>query len=91
MKLNDDNFNVFCLRKGTLYGPSERMRFDLVLNTMVGSAIQDKVITINGGNQWRPFLHVDYAAEAYIKLIDLKNSKINGKILNIGSNDQKLN
>ena len=90
MKLNDDNFNVFCLRKGTLYGPSERMRYDLVLNTMVGSAIQDKVITINGGNQWRPFLHVDDAAEAYIKLIDLKNSKINGKILNIGSNDQNF-
>ena len=88
LKAKSRNFIVNCLRKGTLYGPSPRMRFDLVLNTMVGSALQDKKIVINGGDQWRPFLHVEDAADAYIRLIENKNPRINGHIFNVGSNTE---
>ena len=90
LKEKNKSFIVNCLRKGTLYGPSPRMRFDLVLNTMVGSAIQAKEIIINGGDQWRPFLHVEDAADAYLKLLEFKNNKINGQVYNIGANSENF-
>ncbi len=90
IKEKSKNFLVNCLRMGTLYGPSQRMRFDLALNTMVGSAIQEKKIIIHGGNQWRPFLHVDDAADAFIKLLENKNKKLNGHVYNIGNNSENF-
>ena len=90
IKEKNKNFFVNCLRMGTLYGPSPRMRFDLALNTMVGSAIQEKKIIIHGGDQWRPFLHVDDAADAFIKLIKNENKKLNGQIYNVGANSENV-
>ena len=90
LKERNKDFIVNCLRMGTLYGPSPRMRFDLALNVMVGSAIQKNEIIINGGDQWRPFLHVDDAAEAFVRLLENKNKKLNGKIYNVGLNSENF-
>ena len=90
IKEKSKNFLVNCLRMGTLYGPSPRMRFDLALNVMVGSAIQAKEIIINGGDQWRPFLHIDDAADAFIKLLENKNKKLNGQVYNVGANSENF-
>ena len=54
------------LRMATLFGLSHRMRFDLAVNRFVAQAIQDKKVTVFGGQQYRPFLHVQDAASAYI-------------------------
>jgi len=90
IKEKSKNFLVNCLRMGTLYGPSPRMRFDLALNVMVGSAIQAKEIIINGGDQWRPFLHVEDAADAFIKMLENKNKKLNGQVYNVGTNSENF-
>jgi nucleoside-diphosphate-sugar epimerase len=52
-------------RLGTLYGLSPRMRFDLVMNKFVAQAIEDKKLTVLGGPQVRPFIHVRDVAEAF--------------------------
>ena len=54
------------LRFGTLFGLSSRMRFDLVINLFLIQALTKKKITVNGGEQFRPFLHVQDAAESLI-------------------------
>ena len=54
------------LRFGTLFGVSPRMRFDLVINLFIAQAIKEGKITVNGGNQIRPFLHVSDAADSLI-------------------------
>jgi nucleoside-diphosphate-sugar epimerase len=54
------------LRFGTLYGLSPRMRFDLVINLFIAQALQDGEITVHGGDQYRPFLHVQDAADSII-------------------------
>ncbi len=54
------------LRFGTLFGMSPRMRFDLVINLFIAQAIQKGEITVFGGDQYRPFLHVHDAADAII-------------------------
>jgi nucleoside-diphosphate-sugar epimerase len=50
------------LRLGTLHGVSERMRFDLVVNAMTKSAVMEGVVTVFGGEQYRPLLSVRDAA-----------------------------
>ena len=83
-----DDFIVACLRKATIYGPSHRMRFDLVINTMTGSAMTNNKILINGGKQWRPFLHVEDAADAYIFLLEAPAEKVQKQMFNVGSTEQ---
>ncbi len=53
------------LRLGTLFGASYRMRFDLAINLFIAQALNKEKITVFGGDQYRPFLHVDDAAEAF--------------------------
>ncbi len=54
------------LRFGTLFGYSPRMRFDLVINLFVAQALLENKITVFGGDQYRPFLHVSDAAESLV-------------------------
>lgn len=58
------------LRLGTLFGASYRMRFDLAINLFLAQALNKEEITVFGGNQWRPFLHVDDAAEAFSFVVE---------------------
>lgn len=90
LELKDENFSPTILRMATLYGLSPRMRFDLVVNTLTIKAMKDKEFTIFGGEQWRPNLHVDDAAEAYIKCLEAPIDKIKGEIFNVGSNQQNF-
>lgn len=54
------------LRFGTLFGLSPRMRFDLVINLFIAQAVMEGKITVFGGDQYRPFLHVSDAADSLI-------------------------
>jgi len=58
------------LRLGTLFGASYRMRFDLAINLFIAKAMNNEKITVFGGSQWRPFLHVADAAEAFCLVIE---------------------
>jgi dTDP-4-dehydrorhamnose reductase len=62
--LNDANFTVTCLRFATIYGISGRARFDLVVNLLCAKAVRDRLITVYGPDQWRPFVHVDDVASS---------------------------
>lgn len=90
LEIVDENFSPVILRMATLYGISPRMRFDLVVNTLTIKALKEKKITIFGGEQWRPFLHVIDAANAYIKCIESPISNIKGKIFNVTSENLKI-
>ena len=67
--LTDKNFSTICLRMGTVGGYSKRMRYDLVLNAMYKSAINNNKITINNPNINRPLLDIRDACQAYIKAV----------------------
>lgn len=69
LNMADDEFRPIILRMGTLFGYSPRMRLDLALNTLTARASKQGEFTIFGGTQWRPFLHVEDAARAYMKAI----------------------
>ena len=86
--LADPSFGPTSLRFGTIYGLSGRTRFDLVINLLTAKAIIDKTITIFGGDQWRPFVHVDDAAEAVLKTLEAPISLVGNQIFNVGSDEQ---
>ncbi len=90
LPLANNNFAVTVLRQGTLYGLSPRMRFDLVINTMVLSNFKNGTILVNGGEQWRPLLHVEDSARAFITVLKSDKRKINGQIFNICATNQSL-
>jgi nucleoside-diphosphate-sugar epimerase len=79
------DFHPVLLRLGTLFGMSRRMRFDLVVNLLVARAASAHRITIMNGDQWRPFLHVDDAARAFVVCLAAPSSAVSGEIFNVGS------
>src|SRR5690606_8696644 len=70
LAMNDAQFEVAVARNSSLYGYSPRMRFDLAVNLMAATALQQgRIVIKGGGRQWRPFLHVADAARAYADLL----------------------
>lgn len=88
IKLADDNFMPTILRLSTVYGLSPRMRFDLVVNDFVKKAFKEEEITIFGGNQWRPLLHIDDTAEAICLVLKSPFIKVANQIFNVGANSE---
>ena len=88
LDLEDENFSPVILRFGTLYGISPRPRFDLVVNMMSAKAVKDREITVRGGDQWRPFLHVEDAAEGILKVIQAPLHSVKGEIFNVGRDEE---
>ena len=82
-------FHPTILRFATVFGLAPRPRFDLVVNLLTAKAIQEGVITIFNGDQWRPFIHVDDIAEAILLTLFAHVEAVSGEILNIG--DDRLN
>ncbi|MBW8041252.1 MAG: SDR family oxidoreductase [Planctomycetes bacterium] len=83
INLQDDNFSVISLRKGTVCGFSRRMRMDLIVNTMFKCAMTKKEVIVNNPSIWRPILDIRDAATAYLRAIQADYS-ISG-VYNIAS------
>lgn len=88
-ELSDGRFGVTILRNATVYGLSNRMRFDLVVNLMTLQAWRERRIFVHGcGKQWRPLVHVRDLVRAFELAIDAPRDKVAGHTFNVGSNDQ---
>jgi nucleoside-diphosphate-sugar epimerase len=84
LKMADDDFCPVILRKGTIYGFSPRMRYDLVVNTFVKDALTKGVLTLNyGGEMWRPLVDIRDVARAYITCLEADEKKVHGEIFNV--------
>ena len=87
-QLANDSFTPVFMRFGTIYGLSGRTRFDLVINLLTAKALIEREITIFGGDQWRPFVHVDDAAQAVLLALEAPTSVVHNQVFNVGSNEQ---
>jgi nucleoside-diphosphate-sugar epimerase len=84
LSMKDKNFSPVILRKGTIYGFSYRMRYDLVVNTFVKDALTKGYITpFYGGEMWRPLVDIRDVAKAYIACIEAEDEKVSGEIFNL--------
>jgi len=91
LAMASDSFCPVVLRKGTVYGFSPRMRYDLVVNTFVKSALMmGKMILHYGGEMWRPLVDVRDAARAYIACIEAPEEKVRGEIFNVSFHNVRI-
>ena len=90
-----DKLNIIILRFCTVFGLSRRMRFDLAVNVMTASALNNGVINVYGGQQERPFIHCGDVARAINLLFEerCKNKYTdNGiEVFNVGNNSENYN
>jgi nucleoside-diphosphate-sugar epimerase len=71
------------VRPSTICGYSRRQRFDLVVNVLTLSALKNSVIKVDGGDQFRPNLHMRDMIDSYKLLLESNRNIINRKIYNI--------
>ena len=89
--LRAENFCPVALRKATLFGLSPRMRFDLAINIMTLHAVtKNRIYVTGGGEQHRPFLHVEDAARAYIVCMTAPAERITGRAFNVLARNFKI-
>ncbi|MFW2381050.1 MAG: NAD-dependent epimerase/dehydratase family protein, partial [Acidimicrobiales bacterium] len=82
----DDNFSPTYLRASTAYGCSPRLRFDLVVNNLAAWAYTTgKVLIKSDGTPWRPLVHVEDIARAYIAAVEADRELVHDRAFNVGS------
>jgi nucleoside-diphosphate-sugar epimerase len=91
LAMADDEFTPVVIRKGSIYGYSPRMRFDLVVNAFVLNALQvGRLVLHNGGEMWRPLLSLQDAAAAYKLMLEAPVDKIKGEIFNVTNGNYRI-
>ncbi len=84
--LADDHFSPTFLRNGTIYGLSPRMRFDTVLNDLVATAVTTgKVVIHSDGKPWRPVVHIQDVARAFMTVLQAPIAKVHNQAFNTGA------
>lgn len=84
--LADDAFSPTFLRNATAYGPSPRMRFDIVLNNLAGLACTTREIRMTSdGTPWRPLVHVLDICEAVACALEAPRPVVHNQIYNVGN------
>ncbi len=91
LKMVDEDFCPVILRKGTIFGFSYRMRYDLVVNTFVKDALTKGKITIfRGGEMWRPLVDISDVVRAYLSCLEAPEDKVRGQIFNVSHNNYRI-
>ena len=85
LSLASQDFSPVLLRFATVCGLSYRPRFDLVVNLLAAQAARENKITIYGGQQWRPFIHVEDVSLALIRYLEAPLDVVGGEVFNVGS------
>jgi nucleoside-diphosphate-sugar epimerase len=87
--LNSD-FHGVIIRPATVCGYSPRTRLDLSVNILTNHAVNKGAITVFGGSQMRPNLHIEDMVDAYELMLTAPTEKIDGEIFNIGFENHSI-
>ena len=83
--LADDMFSPTYLRNATAYGSSPRLRADIVVNNLTGTAFTRGVVRLQSdGSPWRPLVHAEDIARAFLAALEAPREVIHNKAFNVG-------
>jgi nucleoside-diphosphate-sugar epimerase len=81
---NENGLQTTCLRFATVYGVSQRMRFDLTVNEFTRDLWADRELEVFGEQFWRPYIHVRDAARAVRQVLAAPSDVVAGEVFNAG-------
>jgi nucleoside-diphosphate-sugar epimerase len=85
-----EDFTTVTIRPATVCGYSTRQRLDVVVNILTNLAFHKREISVFGGKQLRPNIHIKDMVDAYIALLNAPKEKIAGEIFNAGFENQTV-
>jgi nucleoside-diphosphate-sugar epimerase len=88
-RMAGDDFSPVFLRNATAYGPSPRMRFDIVINDLSARAwTTKKIAMVSDGSPWRPVVHIADICEAVYRSLVAPDDAVRGEIFNVGQTSE---
>jgi len=88
--IDDPSFTTVAVRNSTVSGFSRRMRLDLIISIFVRAALRNHVITIEGGHQLRPLIHMQDLVDFYVLLLNADAAAIHRQAFNVSSDNYKV-
>ena len=89
-KYQSNDFTTTTIRPATVCGYSPRQRLDVVVNILTNLAFHKREISVFGGEQLRPNIHISDMVDAYLALLRAPKEKIAGEIFNAGTENQSV-
>ena len=89
-RYNSEDFTTVTIRPATVCGYSTRQRLDVVVNILTNLAYHKREITVFGGDQLRPNLHINDMIESYYLVLNAKKNLISNQIFNVGFENKKV-
>jgi len=84
------DFTTVTIRPATVCGYSPRQRLDVVVNILTNLAFHKREISVFGGKQLRPNIHIADMVDAYMAVLKAPKEKIAGEIFNVGTENQSV-
>jgi len=85
-----NEITISILRPSTICGVSKRQRFDLVVNALTINALTKGLINVDGGEQYRPNLHIRDMVRAYTTLLDADHALVHRQVFNVAGENLKV-
>jgi len=86
--LADDSFSPSYLRNATAYGSSPRLRADIVVNNLTGTAFtRGEVRLQSDGSPWRPLVHVEDISRAFLAVLEAPRDVVHDQAFNVGRDE----
>ncbi len=89
-KFQSINFCTVIIRPATVCGYSPRQRLDVVVNILTNLAYHKREITVLGGEQLRPNIHIADMVESYVSVLRAPDDKVTGRIFNVGCENHSV-
>lgn len=90
LKDRSDDLSGVIIRPATICGYSPRLRLDLTVNLLTNLGYNRREITVFGGEQKRPNIHIEDITDLYLRLLEYPDEKVAYKIFNAGYENQKI-
>ena len=86
----EPGFTAVILRPATVCGYSPRLRLDLIVNILTNHAFNNRKITVFGGQQMRPNIHIDDVTDLYVNSLEWPDEMVDGQIFNAGYDNHRV-
>ena len=90
-RLADDRFCPVFVRVGTAYGAAPLLRLDLAVNNLVAWAATTGLVLLKSlGASWRPLVHIEDIARAYVMLLHAPRAVVHNRAFNVGRTEENF-